>query len=708
MRRTAVVLVAVCGLCAAVAGRSLVWPGAPDDPPTPLERLPAGRINEEWIFASETSAVLYWQTENRARSHVQYGPTPACAERTPLADVSSVSGQPCWTHFHRLRDLRPQSRYYFRLVCEGTDGTTTQSEVKTFETRRLPQAVRIPDDLPGPPYVLDRPGATYVLTRDLTFALGGLLVRAEGITLDMDGHTLVYNDEASVRPTQWDKRAYEEHDFGIKVAQRTHTRILNGTIRQGRGNSPGSPVGVGCNPIYCGGGSAEIAGVEIVWSGDDVSGFFLHDTQDDHIHHCVIDDQGSGVSDRHMGIRAIGGNLWGDYDHNLVKAARQQGLAGGVRVAHNEIYLRSCATNSFGVTGAAKAGKPVEIAFNHIVGIGEHPVGIGMFGAFAPGSTVHHNRVEVECTRRGAEFGYAGSACFRTTWGADNLDVGDNTFIAHAGRYGAEVAKARAIWVGLPAFAPREGGDKIRDARALFHNNRIIARGPQGAMAGAICVVCLNESPHLIFRDNDVTSTWGNVLLADSYGHADGYAKFLGNVFRREGRNADYHTIRQEYGGIPATGALLHNECQAGADLQDVRLLAGGRIVFLETLDVVVQDQRQQPIPDARVEIADNSSRQVFLDVTPEADAPAMLVSHEGPRLAVERPPRTNDRGYILPLVLAKGQVRAILPSVEVRDSGRSAPATYSVRARKPGFRDAVEQVQLDRRRIVRLVLVKD
>ena len=672
------------------------------------ERLPPGKITEPWTHASATSAVLYWQTENRCRSYLEYGDTDQCAHRTSLSAISAISGQPFWTHFHRLAGLRANTKYYYRLVCQGTDGSTIASPIQTFQTQTPLHAVRVPDDLPGPPYVLDRPNTVYLLTRDLTFPLGGLLIQADNVTLDMDGHTLTYNDQPADRPAQWDKRAYEQHDFGVKVAGRFHITIVNGRIEQGAGRSVGTQVGIGCNPIFSVAATNHIGGVELAWSGADISGVVLYDSEENHVHHCILDDRGDALTDRHMAIRAIGGNVSGNYDHNLVKAARQQGLANGVRVEHNEIYLRSCATNSFGITGAASTDKPVEIAFNHIFGIGQHPVGIGMFGAFAPGSTVHHNRVEVSCTQRGDEYGYAGSSCFRTTWGADHLDVGYNTFIARAARYGRDVAKARALWVGLPAFAPGKNAEKLRDARGLFHHNRIVAIGPDSAMAGAICVVCLNESPNLIFLNNDVTSTWGNVLLADTYGHADGYAKFVGNVFRRQGRSPDYYTIRQEYGGVPATAALSGNRCEDGADLSKVRLLRMGRIVLLETLDVVVVNNRKEPLGDATVEIVDQSGRCVLKNTSPCADSPAMFVSHSGPTITVEKPPRIDDRGFIEATVLKSGHLRALLPAIEITDSGPTPPQHYTLRVRKTGFHEVVEQVQLDRSQAVQIVLLDD
>jgi len=659
--------------------------------------MPAGEIREPWVFVSETSAIIYWQTDNPARSWVEYGLTPRCEQKTPLSAVSPVTGQPYWTHFHRLRALEPEKTYYYRMVSLGTDGSTSASEVKTLTTRRYSRAVRIPDDLSGRPYVLDRPNTTYLLTRDVVFGLGGLVIKAEGVTVDLDGHTLTYNDEKAVRPAEWDKRAYEGHDFGIKIEGRFRARILNGCVRQGRGNTPGTPAGIGCNPIYSGGISVEIAGVEIVWSGDDVGGMFLHWGENDHVHHCVMEDLGTRVSDRHMGVRTAGGSGWADYDHNLVKCARHQALVGGVRVTHNEIYLCSMATNSFGVSPSAAAARPVEVAHNRIFGIGEHPVGIAMFGAFLPGSTVHHNWVEVKCTRKGQEYGYAGSACFRTTWGADHLDVGHNTFVAYADVYAGEPAKARALWVGLPAFTPRGSKAPVADARAIFHDNLIIARGPEGAPAGAICVVCLNQSPHLIFKDNRVHSTWGNVVLADSYGHADGHAKFVGNVFVREGRAADYFTIRQEYGGIPATGTFFQNRYQGAPAEQAIRLQAKGQVTFLERVDIRVEDEAGQALGGAKVVVRDKDSRLMLANITPEQPTEAMLVSREGPALAVERPLRPGARAYIQSLVLAKGQLIAILPRAVVTAGETTRQTNYAVHVAKEGYQSASQTFSLDR-----------
>ena len=691
-------LAAGAGLAAWTGLESQAGPpasGAPFIPFSHVESLPAGAISEEWVYESETSAVLYWQTENRARSCVEYGLTPDCPLKIAEAEPSAVSGQPYWTHFHRLTGLQSDAEYHYRLACVGADGSRSVSPTLTLHTKRYAQAVRVPDDLSGPPYVLDRANTTYVVTRDLTFPLGGLLVKADGVSLDLDGHTLVYNDEPAQRSAEWDKRAYEGHDFGVRVEGRVQVVIVNGSIRQGRGNTPGTAVGIGCNPIYSQAARNVIAAVDCVWSGADVSGLFLHESSGDHVHHCVLDDRGEGVSDRHMAIRSVGGNAWGNYDHNLIKATRQQGLANAVRATHNEIYLRSCCTNSFAITPTPDAKLPIEVACNRIVGVGEHPVGIGMFGVFQPGSTVHHNYVEVKCTKTGQEYGYTGSACFRTTWGADHLDVGHNTFLAYADVFGDQTAKARTLWVGLPVFTPRGGNDKIVDARGYFHDNLIIARGPAGAPAGAICVVCLNDSPNLIFAHNRVISTWGNVVLADHYGHADGYPKFVGNQFEREGVASDYFPIRHEYGGMPATAGLLDNRFLPAGEAPRFKLQDKGRLAQFEMVTIRVCDQQGQPLGDALMTILDSALQPVFTGRTSQSDAPAMLVSRPGPAFAVVQPPQLDAKDFIEPLTIAAGCVNVPLAGCIYEPGKEQAVGPYNMRVEKAGFHSASQPIKL-------------
>ena len=695
-------------LTMAASGVSL---GAAKEDISPIcdaETLAPGEVREPWVLTSRTAAVVYWQTANRCRSRLEYGPDRSCSTKTPTSGASAVSRLPHWTQVHRVRGLQPNSEVFYRRVCLGTDGKEVRGPVETFRTKPLGQAIRVPDDLAGPPYVLDRKGATYVLTKDLTMPLGGIRISAAGVTLDMDGHTLVYNDQPADRPGDWSQRAYCDagHDFGINVTVRGAVRVLNGVIRQGRGQTPGTSVGIGCNPLYARSGSVELAGMEIVWSGRDISGVFLHWAAGSHVHHCVMEDTGRGITNRHQAISTIDGNAYGRYDHNLVKRTRQQGLVGAATATHNEIYVDSCATNAFGITGSARSPKPVEVAHNRILGIGQHPVGIGMFKAYKPGTAVHHNLVEVKCTRSGPEYGYTGSACFRTTWGGDNLDVHDNTFIAHADVYGGKAAKTRAVWVGLPKFTPKGAAAPIADARGIFRSNYIAALGRKGAKAGGICVVCLNDSPNLIFLQNTVVSTWGNVLLGDGYGHAGGYAKFVGNTFRRVGKQTDYHTIRHEHASQPGTGVFLGNTYEDGATAESVRLQKGGRIVIQDVLEIQIRDTRGKPVAGARATVRDRSGTVLFTGVSAGRRTEGMLACAAEPGLSVRTPPRPAARGYVASVLWDAGVLRTVVTREVLTATRKDTHGPYTVTVMKDGYSDVRRTVDAVALRELEIVLV--
>ena len=701
----AVLVAAALGASASVAAA----PGKEDiSPLDEYEPCPAGFTWQPWLRAGPTSAVIYWNTENRATSRVEYGLTQACKQATPTTRPGRVLGLPFITQFHRITSLEASKTYHYRLVSIGTDGSESKSEVKTFATKPYPDAIRVPDDVKGPPYVLDKDGATYILTRDLVVPLAGFEITASNVTLDFDGHTLTYNNEPYGGPKEWSKRAYHGNDFGIKCSGKGRVTILGGRIVQGKGSSAGTQVGIGCNPVYSRGAPVTMKGMELIWHGADISGAFFHWAGDNEVNHSVFDDRGTVITNRHQAISTIDGNAWGDYDHDLVKRTRQQGLMGAKRALFNEIYIDSCATNSFGIRPSDKAGEPVEIMYNRIIGIGEHPVGIAMFGVYPQDSFVNGNTVRVKCTRSGMEYGYTGSACFRTTWGADNLDVYANTFVAYADVYDGKVAKARCVWVGLPHFTPKGAKQEIRDARGIFARNYIRAIGRNGAKAGAICVVCLNESPNLLFRENVVETTWANVLLGDEYGHAGGYAKFVDNTFRREGTDLNYRTILQQRGRIPATGVFMDNRYEDGASADSVELKEKGEVVFQRLLRLMVKDADGKPLGDARIVVTGSGGNHVLLDTTPHAKTDAMLVA-DGDRLVVQRPVDDTVRGYITsiwsPIWLAKGELAVALVREIVTKDGRKAAGPYTVSAKKDGYKAASKTVDVAKTDRVEIIL---
>jgi hypothetical protein len=246
---------------------------------------------------------------------------------------------------------------------------------------------------------------------------------------------------------------------------------------------------------------------------------------------------------------------------------------------------------------------------NKVFGVGEHPVGFGLIAGAANGS-VFSNYVEVQNTQHSAEYGDTGSSCIRMTWGTDNVEVSFNTFIIHAEEdYRGTGVKSwgRSVWVGLPK----------PEQRVTFHDNMIIANNSDGkAKAAAIAIVCNNESSNLVFSNNTVVSNWSNVLLADNYGHAGGYARFVGNTFVRQDSHKSYATVRSDYLWVQSTAVFIDNILEKGAsfDAPDLQFDGQGKkeIAFGWRMSVEVRDKDGKPVQGAHILVLENEGKTVF------------------------------------------------------------------------------------------------
>jgi len=178
-----------------------------------------GPFQRAWSYVSETSAVIYWQTDDiskAALSCVEYGPTEQLGSRTPITRT------PRWAQFHRLRDLKTGTTIHYRMVLvDPQTKKETRSAILTLTPKKKEGAVRVPDEVPGPPFVLNRPNTTYVLTRDVTADGGAFVIAAPEVTLDLDGHTVTFGNNTS------------EQVHGVLAKSTGKATICNGHIVQG-------------------------------------------------------------------------------------------------------------------------------------------------------------------------------------------------------------------------------------------------------------------------------------------------------------------------------------------------------------------------------------------------------------------------------------------------------------------------------------------
>ncbi|MEA2064412.1 MAG: right-handed parallel beta-helix repeat-containing protein, partial [Gemmatimonadota bacterium] len=180
----------------------------------------AGAFERRWIFTSETSAVIYWQLgeiSSSATSYVEYGKTESLSQGT------EITRRPRWSHLHHLKELDLESTYYYRMVAIDTlTNLRSESEILQFTLQPRPDAVRIPRDVSGPPYVLDQPNIYYILTEDVTADGNAFQIAADGVTLDLDGHTVTFGDNTSSQV------------FGVRFINQGKGTLCNGHIVQGK------------------------------------------------------------------------------------------------------------------------------------------------------------------------------------------------------------------------------------------------------------------------------------------------------------------------------------------------------------------------------------------------------------------------------------------------------------------------------------------
>ncbi|MBM4043083.1 MAG: hypothetical protein FJ290_31725 [Planctomycetes bacterium] len=178
-----------------------------------------GPFQREWLHVSETSAAIYWQLDDirkEAPSRVEYGKTKE------LGSATEPTPGPRWAHFHRLKGLETGATYHYRLVIfDPKTARPTKSDTLTFTTKKAENAIRIPQEVKGPPFVLDRAGATYLLTQDVTADGQAFVITAPNVTLDLDGHTLVFGNNTA------------EQVSGVLAKNTGKATICNGHIVQG-------------------------------------------------------------------------------------------------------------------------------------------------------------------------------------------------------------------------------------------------------------------------------------------------------------------------------------------------------------------------------------------------------------------------------------------------------------------------------------------
>ena len=560
-------------------------------------------LRDVWSHAGETSAVVACWTPTAMKVRVEYGPTEAYG-LTAAGDT-----KPRYMHVLHLNGLTPGRRIHFRFVGSDADGAVHRSADATLTPKRIENAVRIPDHLQGPPYALDKANTTYVLTKDVTTPGTAFHVRASNVTLELDGHTVRYGKDLSYEEPE-DARSWLDSGHGVMFPKYgvKGTKVRNGLLIEATPKEKQHPNGWGHNAV-CGNGVSgfEFAGLAMVYEGKDIRGIQMANSGSGTVHHCVIEDRGTHISNRHQGLDGIGGLPKSKVHHNLIKRVRHRGISAGAGsdIHHNEIHLDSWATNAYGVM--CYHTKDADVHHNMIFGGGYHVIGVGTVSG-CENVKVHHNHIELvgaKPTQRSSEYGaISGMNGVRVTWGGKNLDFYENTILIT----GTEGSNLRGTWF---CSEPSVSGVVFRDNLV-----RVVALDRKAVVRGAFA--CCGDyrkpgHPVTLYENNRVISNVTHVRFGEGYGLGSNH-HFVGNTFVREGNDPRYRTIRIGYGNYPTKGhVLLDNTFEGGAGLDKVSFTGGGERDFAVrwTVTVNVLDAAARPVAGADVKVTDAAGNEV-------------------------------------------------------------------------------------------------
>ena len=570
-----------------------------------------------WRHVSENSACVAFETNLPAKSYVEYGETAQYGRRTGGEE------RHFYLHLHYLTDLKPDATYHYRLVATDERGNRIASEDATFETRTMADATRVPGDLAGPPYVLDKADAVYVVTQDLTIDGKAFDVKADRVTLDLGGHTVVYNNKGIELKGNSIVFLNQAH-FGVLCANKRGLKIFNGTIKQGAGNNDAGSYSIGFNPVCTrSAGDVEVAGVTVEYGGRQMVGI-----QNEYfrslfkLHHNVFLDHGYDVLNRH-GSACRSFLFWAADDarleahHNLVKRTRQMGL-GGTDVYSNEIYIDSRSTNSFGIAGGLYNGR--KIHHNRLFGTGFHPMAV----AWGNRDTLHDNFIHLEGQKPvlAMSYGEQEKRCnlvgFRLTQYDNSKSVREDNLYHD----NVVVIRVREGSAGTGTWLCSDPYIK----NLVFRNNtvKVLAMDQSPITTKYPTVACITAQgdhqkhtenrPPVIYRDNTFISNIGHVQLGDSYGVGSNH-HFYNCRFVKVGDDPRYRTIRIGFWNRRTVGHVFRDcRLEGGASFDSVSFEGEAERDFTVQWTLTVKTG-----PGAKVTIADKTGKQVFSGVADDA-----------------------------------------------------------------------------------------
>ncbi len=177
---------------------------------------PSQHFKDVRVEASPHAAFIAWHAlaaKDSARSYIEYGSSKKCDQKT------EETKKDYFNQHHWITGLNENTKYFYRLVALDAKGNAVKSDLAEFTTAASKD--KIPVKSTGKTITLDQSGKTYYLTENILSSGTGIDIKADNVTLDLNGHSITFGDGAKGR---W-------HGIFLHAGK---ARIFNGSIIQSK------------------------------------------------------------------------------------------------------------------------------------------------------------------------------------------------------------------------------------------------------------------------------------------------------------------------------------------------------------------------------------------------------------------------------------------------------------------------------------------
>ena len=187
--------------------------------------------NFEVVGEYGNSANIRWVTKEPAKVYLEYGIDTAYGNVVDMTDEAGTM------HYAKMQGLSENSTYHYRIVCRDEGGHVYVSPDQTLETSNR-TVINLFGDADGDtvnldfPYSLDQEGAVYVLQKDVVANRSAFQILHDNITLDLNGHTVVYGDGPSYEIENW---SFEEGALGWDFSGASDAQVTEGVYSADQG-----------------------------------------------------------------------------------------------------------------------------------------------------------------------------------------------------------------------------------------------------------------------------------------------------------------------------------------------------------------------------------------------------------------------------------------------------------------------------------------